>query len=523
MRTDPLTYKASGVDIESNNESNERIKKQIKRTHNHRLVMETGLFAGGISLSDFKGWQKPLLIGSLGYLEPGFAGGSAGERVGIPAGASAVGGSAGAAPMVVESCFSSFPPAAEKIAFLDYLAASRLEAKKVESLVTDFADVLSGPSLLPLAGGETAEMPGVFQSGKWEVVGALYGVSRGSRTGFPEARRKKQESPDQESSEQESPEVKGVDISHLKRLKYPVLMLSMDGVGTKARLGVTCRQTRGLAGDIVNHSLNDLLCQGGRGLAIMVYLGCHTPDQELIEDFREGLAEGLAGEDLSLLDLKVAPNRDLYLPGEYDICASIAGLVDRQCLITGAEIEEGDLLIGLASNGLHTNGYSLAAAALLERGKLKLDQYIPELNTILGEALLVPHRSYTAAVHSLLEQDSSHGAVRGIAHITGGGLQDNLCRILPQGLGAEVKKSSFEVPPLFSLIQRCGRIPEHDPLRGGMYETFNMGVGLVLAVGRESAGDVASALRLSGEETRVIGRVVGSPATAAQERVRFLQ
>jgi len=517
---DPLTYKASGVDIESNNESNERIKEQIKRTRNHRLVTETGLFAGGISLSDFKGWEEPLLIGSLGYLEPGFAGGGAGAGGTSPVRATGRKELRRAAAMVVESCFSSFPPAAEKIAFLDYLAASRLEVKEVESLVTGFADVLSGPRPLPLAGGETAEMPGVFQSGKWEVVGALYGVSRGSRTGFPGARRKMQESPEQEFPE--SPEMKGVDISPLKRLKKPVLMLSMDGVGTKARLGAACRQTRGLAGDIVNHSLNDLLCQGGRGLAIMIYLGCHTPDQELIEDFREGLAEGLAAENLSLLDLKVAPNSDLYLPGEYDICASIAGLVDRQCIITGAEIEEGDLLIGLASEGLHTNGYSLAAAALLDRGKLELDQHIPELETTLGQALLAPHRSYTAAVHSLLEQDSTIGSVRGIAHITGGGLQDNLCRILPQGLGAEIKKSSFAVPPLFSLIQRCGRIPEHDPLSGGMYETFNMGVGLVLAVELERAGEAASALRLSGEEARVIGKVVGSPATAAHERVRFL-
>lgn len=521
MCTDPLTYKASGVDIESNNESNERIKEQIKRTHNHRLVMETGLFAGGISLNDFKSWKQPLLVGSLGYLEPGFTAGRAGAGAGIPAGAAA---------MVVESCFSSFPPAAEKIAFLDYLAASRLEVKKVESLVTGFADVLSGPPLLPLAGGETAEMPGVFQSGKWEVVGALYGVSRGivsrgsvsrgSRTGFPATGRQKEKK--QEFPDQEFPQVKGVDISRLKRLKCPVLMVSMDGVGTKARLGVAFRQTRGLAGDIINHSLNDLLCQGGRGLAIMVYLGCHTPDQELIEDFREGLAEVLALENLSLLDLKVAPNRDLYLPGEYDICASIAGLVERQCIIIGAEIEEGDLLIGLASEGLHTNGYSLAAAALLQGGKLKLDQYIPELNNTLGEALLVPHRSYTMAVHSLLEKDSTIGSVRGIAHITGGGLRDNLCRILPQGLGAEIEKSSFEVPSIFPLIQRCGRIPEHDPLRGGMYETFNMGVGLVLAVVRESAYDVVSALQLSGEEASIIGRVVGSPARAAQERVRFL-
>jgi len=419
--------------------------------------------------------------------------------------------------MVVESCFSSFPVAGEKIAFLDYLAASRLEVKKVESLVTGFADVLSGPPLLPLVGGETAEMPGVFQIGKWEVVGALYGIGQGSRSGFPAAGRKKQE-----SAEQESPEVIGVDISRLKRLKCPVLMLSMDGVGTKARLGAACRQTRGLARDIVNHSLNDLLCQGGRGLAIMVYLGCHTADQELIEDFREGLTAGLAAENLGLLDLKIVPNSGLYLPGEYDICASIAGLVDRQCMITGAEIEEGDLLIGLASEGLHTNGYSLAAAALLNRGKLELDQYIPELETTLGKALLVSHRSYTAAVHSLLEQDSTIGSVRGIAHITGGGIQDNLCRILPQGLGAEIKKSSFAVPPIFSLIQSCGRIPEHDPLSGGMYETFNMGVGLVLAVQLERVGDVASALRLSGEEAMIIGRVVLNPAAAAHERVRFL-
>ncbi|MQY77047.1 MAG: hypothetical protein GH155_05380, partial [Spirochaeta sp.] len=356
MPKDSLTYKASGVDIESNNESNERIKKQLKRTRNGRLVMETGLFSGGISLDDFKSWEKPELVGSLGYLEAG--------------GTARAGHLSAAAAMVVESCLSSLPPAAEKIAFLDYVSASRIEVQEVESLVSGFADVLAGPPPLPLAGGETAEMPGVFASGKWEVVGALYGVSRGGGTALPETGREKQG----------SPEVKGADISRLKGLKSPVLMLSMDGVGTKARLGAACRRTGGLAADIVNHSLNDLLCQGGRGSAMMVYLGCHTPDQELIEDFREGLAQVLAGEDLKLIDFKIAANRDLYLPGEYDICASIAGLAERQSLVTGAGIKEGDLLIGLASDGLHTNGYSLAAAALLERGKLKLNQFIPELD-----------------------------------------------------------------------------------------------------------------------------------------------
>ena len=304
----------------------------------------------------------------------------------------------------------------------------------------------------------------------------------------------------------------------MRGMDDPVLMLSMDGVGTKVKLGVALRRTGGFAFDIVGHSLNDILCQGARGVGMAVYLGCHRRDEELVAAFEEGLRECLQREGLALLDLVTAENPEAYEEGEIDICASIAGLVDRGRLVTGARIAGGDLAIGLASDGLHTNGFSLARRALLERGGLSLTARVPELGGELGRVLLAPHRPYARAVLPLLEGEEP--PVRGIAHITGGGLPDNIVRILPPGLGLEIRRSSWPVPPVFSLIQRCGNIPDSDPRGKGMYETFNMGIGLVLFVPPPRAEDVLRAMAGCGERAWIIGRVL--PAAAGRERVRLV-
>ncbi|MBA7619712.1 Phosphoribosylformylglycinamidine cyclo-ligase [subsurface metagenome] len=222
------------------------------------------------------------------------------------------------------------------------------------------------------------------------------------------------------------------------------------------------------------------------------------------------------------MDLAVSEKPLLYLPGEYDICAAVAGLVDEDHLIKGSGIKAGDRLIGLPSSGLHTNGYSLARKALLERGGFRLEQYLDELGAPLGEVLLLPHKNYVPAVFPLLQDEQSFRSIRGIAHITGGGLKDNLARILPAGLGAKIQKSSWQPPPIFALLQKCGNIPEQDPAGRGMFETFNMGIGMVIIADSLKAASLMERLRLSGEEPLFIGEVIDLPEADILARERVL-
>jgi phosphoribosylformylglycinamidine cyclo-ligase len=283
------------------------------------------------------------------------------------------------------------------------------------------------------------------------------------------------------------------------------LVFSMDGVGTKTKLGVLAGNTAGLALDILHHSLNDILCLGASGLGLLFYVGCHRKEEALLAPFRQTAARACARLGLSLLDLQVVEKPRTYLPGEIDICAAVAGSVPEELLLQGGGVRAGDLLLGLASEGLHTNGYSLARRALLERAGLKLGERVAELGATLAEALLAPHRCYAPAVLPLLAERPP--AVRAVAHITGGGLADNLARVLPPGLRGVVRLGSWEVPPLFRLIQRCGQVPEQDPSGKGMYETFNMGIGLVLVCASERAEEVRRRLQAAGERVFSLGQV----------------
>jgi phosphoribosylformylglycinamidine cyclo-ligase len=211
-----------------------------------------------------------------------------------------------------------------------------------------------------------------------------------------------------------------------------------------------------------------------------------------------------------LLDSEVSEKPDQYRPGEIDLCGAIVGVVEADRLIQGEQIRPGDVLLGLTSSGLHTNGYSLARKALLERGALALDQQIPELGGTLGQALLEPHRNYAPLILPLLEDAELRAAIRGIAHITGGGLEDNLERILPPGVRAEIRLDSWQPPPIFELIRRSGNIPLQDPVGKGMYESFNMGIGLVLAVSPEQSERVLKRIREGGQEAVKIGEVLDS-------------
>jgi len=492
MSDERLTYRAAGVDVEANNESNERIKSHVRRTHTDRVLTRAGLFGGALSLRGMEGGlSETCLVGSLGYS-------SGPEAV---AGFGGLGGpSAARTRALVSECRRKLTSRARPLAFLDYLAAEHLHPLQAEVLVGGFADALAGEGAagdpVPLIGGETAEMPSTFQRGAWEVVGALFGLGPG-----------------------------GAGLGGLSGLAHPVLVFTMDGVGTKTRLAVQVRRTGTLALDILHHSLNDILCQGAQGLGVLFYVGCHRADPALVEPLLASAAEACGGLGMVLLESAVAEKPELYLPGEYDVCASVAGFVDAGALLEGAEIRAGDLLLGLPSSGLHTNGYSLARRALLERGGLRLGQRITELGMTLGEALLEPHRNYAPAVLPLLRDPQLGGAIRGVAHITGGGLPDNLVRILPPGLGADVRLSTWRPPPLFRLIQERGSIPETEPEARGMYESFNMGIGLVLVVDASRCGEVQGRLEAAGERSVIIGQArklpSGSPPRG-QRRVRLI-
>jgi phosphoribosylformylglycinamidine cyclo-ligase len=462
-----LTYRSSGVDIEAAEKAKERIRKLVLRTHGGSVVSRPGLFGGAVRL---RRGQDSSLVGALGLTpDSGADGGSSSPAA------------------VVEQCLSGLPSGSQPVAFLDYVASAGLEPGAVERLVEGFADSLAAPPRLPLIGGETAEMPGVLRPGAREVVGALFGV-RPPETGAGQA--------------------SGGAGGH------PCLVFSMDGVGTKTKLGVLARSTGGLALDIIHHSLNDILCLGAAGRALLFYVGCHRKDEGLLAPFRDAAAQACARLGLAALEVKVAEKPETYLPGEIDICAAIAGAVDEERLLLGREVRAGDFLVGLASDGLHTNGYSLARRALLERAGLKLDGRLAELGVTLAEALLTPHRNYAPAVLPLLAERPS--AIHAVAHITGGGLADNLARVLPAGLRGVVRLGSWEVPPLFRLIQRCGQVPERDPSGKGMYETFNMGIGLVLAVEAGESGEVLRRLKDAGERAVPLGEVTtGRPGRAA--------
>lgn len=495
MQEDSLTYRSSGVDVDTYNRAGDQIKARIQETFGTQVLSRTGQFGTAISLKGYgKKWSRPLLYGVLGFGDS-----PTDEKL---------------AEQILLACRAGLPAAAQPLAFMDYIAAGALDYARVVDLVGSLSRILCKDPKIPLVGGETAEMPGVFLENRWEVVGTMFALQGTAASG--RVRGSSEAGADGERA--------AVDLKARvgESLHQQALVFSIDGVGTKTKLAVATRRTAGLALDIIHHSLNDILCQGARGLAMMLYVGCHSREKQLINPLITAAEDCCNDNGLVLLDCLVAEKPGVYLPGEIDVCGAVAGVVDANRLIQGDRIRPGDMLIGLPSSGLHTNGYSLARKALLERCGLGLDQYIDELGCILGKALLEPHTNYAPLVLSLLEDGELGSAIRGIAHITGGGLKDNLARILPDGLAAEIRLDSWQPPPIFELIRRSGNIPRQDPVGKGMYESFNMGIGMVLVVPPEFAERVVETVRKGGLEAVVIGRVLASGGEAAPERVRLL-
>ena len=283
----------------------------------------------------------------------------------------------------------------------------------------------------------------------------------------------------------------------------PVLVSSADGVGTKLRVAFMSGIHGTVGVDLVNHCVNDILVQGAQPLFFLDYLATGRLDPDVAVQIVEGLARGCRENGCALLGGETAEMPGFYGDGEYDVAGFIVGSVERDRLIDGRRIAPGDVLIGLPSSGLHTNGYSLARTIVFERLRLGVHDHVPELGMTVAEALLAPHRSYLPVVRPLLETT----LVKGMAHITGGGVTDNLPRVLPEGTDAIVQLGSWDVPPIFRWLARAGAVPQEDMLR-----TFNMGLGLILVVAPGDADDVIGAVRSAGESG---ARVIGDIASAA--------
>ena len=283
------------------------------------------------------------------------------------------------------------------------------------------------------------------------------------------------------------------------RYRDPVLVSSADGVGTKLKVAFMTGRHDTVGADLVNHCVNDILVQGAEPLFFLDYLATGRLSPAVAEQVIAGVARGCRENGCALIGGETAEMPGFYADGEYDIAGFIVGVVERDAILDGRTIVAGDVLLGLPSAGLHTNGYSLARRVLFDVCGFSPDTLVPELQTTVGEALLAPHRSYLHAVRPLLEQR----LVKGMAHITGGGLTENLPRVIPEGLVPRVDRQSWTVPPIFRLLQERGRIASDE-----MYRAFNMGIGLVLVIASQQVEDAMRVLNGAGErQAHVIGAV----------------
>jgi len=286
------------------------------------------------------------------------------------------------------------------------------------------------------------------------------------------------------------------DATVLKSMTDPVLVASTDGVGTKVKLAAQVGRYESIGHDIVNHCIDDILVQGARPLFFLDYIASSKLDPEMIASIVTGMAAACRASGCALLGGETAEMPGVYQPGEFDVAGTIVGVVDRSHILPRtADLQVGDVLIGLRSSGPHTNGYALIRKIFAD---ISLDTEFLELGGMLADALLMPHRSYLPLLHSALS--TQHSAIKALAHITGGGFIDNIPRVLPDHVNAQIDLGSWPVLPIFNLIQQQGEV---DPLE--MYRIFNMGLGMIAIVAPEDAAAVQAAIP---EETYLIGKLV---------------
>jgi phosphoribosylformylglycinamidine cyclo-ligase len=282
-------------------------------------------------------------------------------------------------------------------------------------------------------------------------------------------------------------------------LGHPVLVASADGVGTKLKVAFATDTHDTIGRDLVNHCVNDILVQGARPLFFLDYIATGVLKPETVASIVEGISTGCRENHCVLLGGETAEMPGFYAEGEYDVAGFIVGVVDREKVIDGKRITPGDVLLALPSAGLHTNGYSLARKLFFEVAGYDAHEHLPALGSTVGEALLAPHTSYLNALDRLLDG----GHIKGLAHITGGGLTENIPRILPEGTSVLIARDTWPVLPVFKLMQELGSVADAE-----MYRTFNMGVGMVVVCADEDKQMISDHLRERGFPSYEIGRVL---------------
>jgi len=298
---------------------------------------------------------------------------------------------------------------------------------------------------------------------------------------------------------------------NLERYKKPILVSSTDGVGTKLKIAFSMDRHDTVGIDLVAMCVNDIVVSGAKPLFLLDYFATSKLDREKSAKVVSGIVKGCIEAECSLIGGETAEMPGFYKRGEYDLAGFAVGIVEDSQVIDGSAVTVGDKLIGIASSGLHSNGYSLVRRLLLDRLKMDLGTRVEEIGEVLGEELLRPTRIYVKAVLNLARDFN----IVGIAHITGGGITGNLPRILPKGCKAVVQKGTWDIPPIFSFLKEKGNIPEEEMLR-----TFNNGVGMILVVRSKEVDDILARLRSFGEKAFVIGEV--GRTDREQEKVEFI-
>lgn len=281
--------------------------------------------------------------------------------------------------------------------------------------------------------------------------------------------------------------------------EQPVLVSSVDGVGTKLKIAFMMGKHDTVGIDLVSHCVNDILVQGARPIFFLDYLAFGKLTPEVVVEVIRGIAAGCRYAGCSLIGGETAEMPDIYQSGEYDLAGTIVGVVDRKRIVDGSTIVEGDVVIGLGSSGLHTNGYSLARKICFERAGLTCADRFPGSDKTVGEMLIEPHRTYAKVIQVLMKVVT----VKGMAHITGGGLSDNLPRVFPDGLAAQIDLGSWTTPWLFRYLQETGNVEDKEMLR-----TFNMGIGYTVIVSPNEADKALETLTLADDSTTIIGKIV---------------
>ena len=281
-----------------------------------------------------------------------------------------------------------------------------------------------------------------------------------------------------------------------KKYKNPVLVSSVDGVGTKLKIAFDVGKHDTIGFDLVNHCVNDIAVLGAEPLFFLDYIGVGKLEPTVFESIIEGFVKACKINNCTLIGGETAQMPGFYKKGEYDVSGTIVGVVEKDEMISGENISEGDVVIGVESSGLHTNGYSLARKILFDKMRYGVEDYVKEIDNVLGDELLTPHMSYLSLVHKTKKY------VNGIAHITGGGFYDNIPRILPKNLNVVIEKKSWDVLPIFEFIQKCGKVSDEE-----MYHVFNMGIGMVFIINKKYANKFLRDSKDLSFKSRIIGHV----------------